>query len=189
MNAQQFWASAKANPDRVTDGVPCLEWQRRVYGRGGYGMVGYQGKVMTASRMAYIFANGSIPDDKFALHKCDNPKCIEPKHIYAGTRNQNADDLYARNEKVKQRRALIAVCRKLEKVRRIVVCHVLDKQYTRPYSRQRAWQIKKLSERKCMTCGKPSSKTNKDYCYKHRDYQNKIRKVSRKKIKQGDYEI
>ncbi|RPI81293.1 MAG: hypothetical protein EHM34_08830 [Nitrosopumilales archaeon] len=38
-----------------------------------------------------------MPIGAYICHKCDNPKCVNPDHIYAGTPQTNADDMVARN--------------------------------------------------------------------------------------------
>jgi hypothetical protein len=54
------------------------------------------GKRHLAHRAAWEHANGPIPDGLFVLHKCDNPKCCNPKHLFLGTQSQNAADMWAK---------------------------------------------------------------------------------------------
>ena len=49
-------------------------------------------KLMQAHRAAYILFNGEIPDGMCVLHTCDNPACVNPDHLYLGTKKQNAKD-------------------------------------------------------------------------------------------------
>lgn len=55
----------------------------------GYGIVGRQGK---AHRLAYIDRFGAIPADVHVLHRCDNPPCCNPAHLFLGTNHDNVLD-------------------------------------------------------------------------------------------------
>ncbi len=45
-----------------------------------------------AHRVSYKIFIGPIPDGLWVLHKCDNPPCINPEHLFVGTRNDNETD-------------------------------------------------------------------------------------------------
>lgn len=46
-----------------------------------------------AHRLAWVLANGrEIPDDRIICHRCNNPSCCNPKHLYAGTQRDNMAD-------------------------------------------------------------------------------------------------
>lgn len=79
----------------------CHEWQRR-FDKQGYGFfhfVGCQGKLLylRAHRCAWEYAFGPVPADVCVLHECDNPKCVNPDHLFLGTRTDNHDDMVAKN--------------------------------------------------------------------------------------------
>lgn len=59
---------------------------------GGYGYIGIKGKNAYAHRVAYELAFGPIPPGKFVLHKCDNPSCVRPDHLFLGTQLENRQD-------------------------------------------------------------------------------------------------
>lgn len=60
----------------------------------GYGKFSFKGKVFLAHRASYEKEFGKIPDGLMICHKCDNRKCINPGHLYAGTMSDNARDRY-----------------------------------------------------------------------------------------------
>ncbi len=58
----------------------------------GYGQVWWRDKEWRAHRMFYMYHKGEIPAGLFACHKCDNPPCVNPDHIFLGTNNDNVQD-------------------------------------------------------------------------------------------------
>lgn len=70
----------------------CWEWTWGL-SNAGYGRLGYKGKNTQASRVMWIAVHGSIPNGLWVLHRCDNPKCINPDHLFLGTRKDNIDDM------------------------------------------------------------------------------------------------
>lgn len=61
--------------------------------RGGYGQLTLgRGIVTKAHRVAYLLYNGPIPDGAWVLHKCDNPPCCNPDHLWLGDAKDNARD-------------------------------------------------------------------------------------------------
>jgi len=74
----------------------CWEWQgSRSSGRyGSFGMT-VDGEFVSykAHRAAYELARGPIPDGLHVLHKCDNPACCNPDHLFLGTHQDNMMDM------------------------------------------------------------------------------------------------
>ena len=70
----------------------CIEFTGSLYKHGGYGQ--FHGGadlpgVIYAHRAAYILWNGPIPDGMQIDHRCDNPKCCNPQHLWPVTPKQN----------------------------------------------------------------------------------------------------
>ena len=75
----------------------CIEWNRG-RDKNGYGKTYRNGKHVKAHRMAFLDANGYLPP--LVTHICDNPPCVNPAHLEAGTCQSNMDDKYARGRAV-----------------------------------------------------------------------------------------
>ena len=62
----------------------------------GYGLIWWDGRGDRAHRVAWIVANGPIPDGQLIRHKCDNPPCCNPSHLEPGSHADNASDMAKR---------------------------------------------------------------------------------------------
>jgi len=68
----------------------CHEWTGAT--AKGYGRFTYKTKFCLAHRASYEVHKGPIPEKMLVCHHCDNPKCINPDHLFIGTARDNARD-------------------------------------------------------------------------------------------------
>ena len=94
---QDFW-------EKVCSGDidECWEWTGLT--NGGYGRISFGNRRVYAHVLAYQFVNGDIPDGMQINHTCDNRKCCNPEHLYAGTSSDNAIDAVVRKRHVNSRK-------------------------------------------------------------------------------------
>lgn len=90
-----------AKVDRSGGPEACWRWTGGL--SGGYGSlrIGKRGNAR-AHRLSYALANGGpIPDGLSVLHKCDNPICVRPDHLFLGTQATNMADRGAKGRQAK----------------------------------------------------------------------------------------
>ena len=81
--SKRFWRHVEQRgPDE------CWLWQASK-NKDGYGT--FQSSV--AHRHAWLLSKGEIPNGLYVLHKCDNPSCCNPKHLFIGTQKDNMADM------------------------------------------------------------------------------------------------
>jgi len=85
-----FALVAVAGPDE------CWLWRGGVQksktrGRGGYGWF-WLGKAQHAHRVSWLLHHGPIPEGKCVLHRCDVRRCVNPAHLWLGTKADNNRD-------------------------------------------------------------------------------------------------
>jgi hypothetical protein len=88
--AARFWARV----DKSGDG--CWPWLGAA-NTNGYGILEIGGgRRTTAHRVARMLAMGEIPEGLFVCHRCDNPGCMRPDHLFLGTPGDNMRDKAAK---------------------------------------------------------------------------------------------
>lgn len=100
---KRFWAKVDKSPGFGPNG-DCWRWTARVDGR-GYGEIKIAGKYSKAHRLA-LFGRDGIADPRYACHRCDNPRCVRPDHLFAGTHLENIKDMMSKGRAVWQVREL-----------------------------------------------------------------------------------
>jgi len=80
----------------------CWEWLGSTNPkRGNYGAYAYARKMRGAHVVALELDGRPVPKGMYACHTCDNPKCVNPAHLYVGTPQQNVDDKVSRGRQRK----------------------------------------------------------------------------------------
>lgn len=108
LGAYRRWKKHQETPihklfwDSIEIGSPDECWPHKGTKKGAYGsfrIPGYRPKQFRAHRLAWIFTHGHIPDNLYVLHKCDNPPCCNPDHLFLGTHQDNMDDMLKKGRK------------------------------------------------------------------------------------------
>jgi len=72
--------------------IDCAEWGAGRFST-GYGQFWLRGANVGAHRIAWVIANGQIPDGMCVLHHCDNRRCVNVGHLFLGTVKDNISDM------------------------------------------------------------------------------------------------
>ena len=95
---ERFLEKLPSESERKPD--ECWDWQGSCSsaGYGHIGSGGKRGKTLNAHRIAFELLGGKqLPDGMHVLHHCDNRRCCNPLHLYAGTNRQNCMDRIERS--------------------------------------------------------------------------------------------
>ena len=101
---ERFWD--KVAP--IMDDRGCWEWTGARTGF-GYGKIGHAGRFLAAHRISWEIHHGDVPEGLCVLHRCDNPPCVNPKHLWLGTLSDNTCDMHAKGRAADQVPHMLAV--------------------------------------------------------------------------------
>lgn len=76
---------------RVTKSDGCWTWGGYC-DEDGYGNFWFEGRTVRAHRWLWEFLNGPLGKEQQVLHRCDNPPCVRPDHLFVGTHDDNVKD-------------------------------------------------------------------------------------------------
>jgi hypothetical protein len=78
----------------------CWIWKKFKNNK-GYGKSGLKGNPILAHRLSYLTFVGEIPNNLHVLHNCDNPACVNPKHLFLGNHQDNMNDKVNKNRQAR----------------------------------------------------------------------------------------
>lgn len=96
---ERFWSFVDKSPNQGPNG-DCWEWQGK-RDQDGYGRFSVQNKAFKPHRFSYKLANGKLPEDLLVCHSCDNPPCVNPKHLFLGSNRDNMQDMVNKGRSLK----------------------------------------------------------------------------------------
>jgi hypothetical protein len=86
--ADKLWAGV----DRSSDDDACWPWTRWTV-ESGHGQITIAGRPRRVHRLVWALVHGEDPYPHYVLHRCDNPPCCNPRHLFLGTKKDNTQDM------------------------------------------------------------------------------------------------
>lgn len=96
---KRFWSKVTKETKLSSPHVktPCWTWSGTRHKENGYGGFYADGRLNRAHRWIFQKRFGSLPQEILVCHKCDNPPCVRPSHLFMGNKSTNILDSIAKN--------------------------------------------------------------------------------------------
>lgn len=114
LEVARFWRRV----DKSGGAEACWPWLGAK--TGGYGTVRMVGEMQRAHRVAFVLANG--PPLAHVLHRCDNPPCCNPAHLFDGSDADNVADMVA-----KRRHGAVKLTERQERIAAVMLARGADR--------------------------------------------------------------
>ena len=85
----------------------CWNWTGSLL-QSGYGRFYINSQCFRAHRVSYYLYTGSVSKEKLICHRCDNPRCVNPLHLFEGTAKDNSTDMKIKGRGSKGRKSKLS---------------------------------------------------------------------------------
>lgn len=111
----RFWKYVNKNgtrPVHVPELNECWLWTG-CKTTGGYGSSRHNKRSAQAHRISWMIHYGEIPQGMFICHKCDNPACVNPAHLFVGTPADNVRDMIQKSRHWRKKSGVVRPPKKI----------------------------------------------------------------------------